>query len=882
MTAWLVELSRRIRAFFRGDEMDSDFDSEMAAHLELAIEDNVSRGMSPEEARRRVLVRFGRALQARELHREARGLPAIEALGQDVKYTLRTFGRERGFVLIVLLILGLGIGANVAVFSVVDTILLKPLPFPDSQRLCWLTVGKGHGGLSSVTYTVDAYEEFQRHNQSFQDVTSYNPFLGNGQTKLLGGGEPEPVDALMIAGNFFQTLGVQPIQGRLFLPEECVKNGQPVMLLGYAFWQRQFGGDPSIVGQAITIDLFDTPATVVGVLPRSFDFGSVFSPGQNMDVYIPAPMDSMRRWGNTLALVGRLKSGISVAQAQAEANILFPQLKAAHPEWWGDYGSTIMELKDYVSGKLRRALTVLWCAVGLIMLIVCVNLTNLLLGRAASRSKEFAMRSALGAGRGRIVRQLLTESLTLTVSGAAFGLALAFGLTWYISHQGTIALPLLGNVGIDGRAVGWTVLIAAGAALALGLLPGLKMASRNLQDALKESGAGLTRGRRGDGLRSILVISETALACVLLVGAGLLVRSLLRVLDQDLGFQPSRAAVISVDYDDGVDRARRGAILKAMLDRVSEIPSVESAGISDMLPLGRNRSWGLAAKGRIYRDGDDTGVFVRIATPGYLSAMGMRLVEGRDFNWQDTASSAPVIIINEAAARYHWPGQDALGREAYFASKQESTVVGIVADVRQNSLEESPTAEVFAPATQADPEGAELVIRSNLPPESLTPTVMSTLRALNRNQPVAALRPIQQIVDHAVSPRRFVVFLVAAFAALGLVLAALGIYGVVSFSVTRQTQEIGIRRALGATARQVQLGVLKRTLRLALAGVALGTVASLGEARLIGSLLFGTKPTDVPTFLVVVAVLSIVALLAGYVPARRASNIDPMVALRAN
>ncbi len=733
-------------------------------------------------------------------------------------------------------------------------------------------------GLSGLTYTVGMYEEFQRHNQSFQQVTSYNPFYGNGEFTLTGHGEPQAVLGLMIAENFFQTLGVQPTLGRLFTKEESLKGGRAATLLSYAFWQRQFAGDPNIVGQAILLN--KTPFVVVGVMPSSFDFGSVFSPGLRIDLYVPAYMDVLRNWGNTLALIGRLKPGVSLAQAQAEADLLFPELKAAHKEWWGDYSSTITGLKEYVTGTLRRSLIVLWCAVGVILLIVGVNLSNLLLARAAARSKEFAMRMALGAGRARLIRQLLTESLVLSLAGAMLGLALAFIITIYLSHQGSIALPLLSSIRVDGAALAWTILIAVATAVLFGFAPGLRISTGNLQDALKDAGPGMSAGRKHERMRAVLVISEVALACVLLVGAGLLLRSFLRVLDVDLGFQPSHAAVIKVDYDDGGNRERRGAILREMLRNVDAIPGIEASGVADMLPLGRNRSWGFQAKGKQYPKDMALGALVRIVTPGYLGAMGMHLLEGRDFNWQDTQGREPAVIINQAAARYFFPGEDPVGRLALVNG--DTRVIGVIADVREHSLEFSAQPEMYLSAAQADPEGAELVIRTKLAPEALASSVMKTLRSLNPSQPAAEFRPLQQIVDHAVSPRRFFVMLVASFALLGLMLASLGIYGVISYSVTRQTQEIGIRMALGATAFQVQRGVIARALRLALAGVTLGTIGSFVAAKWIASLLFGTRPTDPATFAGIVVLLCVVALFAGYLPARRASRIDPMIALRTN
>jgi predicted permease len=653
--------------------------------------------------------------------------------------------------------------------------------------------------------------------------------------------------------------------------------------LSYFFWKRQLGADASVVGRAITLN--NQPVTVVGVLPGSFDFGSVFAPGAKMDMLVPAPYD-MRHWGNTLFLIGRMKPGVTVAQTQAEAALLFPRFyfNKEHPEWGSGYQAVVRSLQDHVSGKLRRSLFMLWCAVGLILLIVCVNLSNLALARAAARGKEFAMRSALGAGRGRLIRQLLTESMVLALGGGALGLVIAFALIFYMAHQGSIALPLLGSLRLDGTALAWTLLVASASALLFGLAPAFRVSRKDIQEALKESGHGATEGRRHERIRATLVVSEVALACVLLIGAGLLLRSFLRVLDVDLGFQPDRAAALRVDYDDGGGKdagARRGTIFEEMLRQVKGISGIEEAGISDMLPLDRNRSWGLGAKGVVYRKDENPDAFVYVITPGYIGAMGMRVRKGRDLSWSDRADGEPVVILNEAAAQRLWPGQDPLGRIAVVGG-DDRTVVGVVANVRETSVEDQSGPEVYLPITQAGPVDAQLVIRTSLPPDLLAASVMRTLRSLNRGQAAAEFRPIRQLVDHAVSPRRFFVLLVSVFAALGLILASLGIYGVISYSVSRRTQEIGIRMALGATRGNVQLTVIRDTLRLALAGIGIGIVAAIAVARAIASLLFGTQATDPVTFAGMILLLGAVALVAGYIPARRASRVDPMMALRNN
>jgi predicted permease len=873
----------RLVAVFRGAPLDADLDAEMASNMEAAVQDHLRRGLSPAEARRQAMVRFGGVTQAMEQHREARGLPAFEVLRQDLGYTFRTLRRDRGFACVVILVLALGVGANVAEFSVVNTLLLRPLAFRNPDRLVWFS-NNGGSGLSSQTYTVSAFEEFRSHNQSFQDVSSYQTFFNSIQYKLAGRNDALPIVGVQVAENFFPMLGVEPSIGRLFTPEECRKGARATVLLSHAFWQRQFAGDPGIVGRTLPIKAtpfdFNGPVTVIGVLPATFDFGSVFSPGMHVDFYMPAFMDFWRTWGNTLAIVGRLKPGISLGQAQAESDIVFPQLRAAHKEWWDDYESTLTGLQERVSGKLSRSLYVLWGAVGLILLIVCINVSNLMLARALSRSKEFAVRTALGAGRGRLVRQMLTESLVLSGTGAAFGVVFAWALTSYLARQNQMALPLLSTVRVDAAALAWAALIAIAVGVIFGVGPAFKLAGGNLQDVLKDSGAGMTQGRRHERLRSTLVVFEVALACVLLIGAGLLSRSFLRLLDVNLGFEPANSAAIKIEFDDGGNLARRGPVLQEILRRVQAIPGIDAAGMTDMLPLDRNRSWGLVAKENVNDKSGNHGGFVYVVTPGYLESMGMRLIKGRDISWRDKSDTEHSIVINEAAARREWPGQDPIGRTAFGIGRGESRVVGVVADVRESSLEDQAGAQVYIPMTQFDPEGAELVVRSRLPISTLEPVVLSTLRSLNPGQPRTQFRLIQDIVDHAVSPRRFLVLLVSAFAAFGLILASLGIYGVISYSVASQSQEIGIRMALGATAVQVQFGVVAQTMRLTLIGIGIGTLAALVAARGIASLLFGTEATDPATFAAMIGILGAVALLAGQIPARRAARIDPMVVLR--
>ena len=893
----------RTGAFLRREPLDDRLEEELEAHLAEAADDYIARGYSAAEARRLALVSLGGMQQARERQREARGLMTLDILLQDLRYTLRQLGRDPGFTIVAVLILALGIGANVAVFSVVNTLMLRPLPFANPQQLVWIAPPPQKCGMSCATYSTDAYDEFRMYTRSYQDVTGYFAFSGPGNLNLqLDGGAPIPATSIDVIANFFQVLGVQPAMGRAFTADDARNGAAPVILLSNAWWKRQFNADPKIVGKAFDMNGHQT--TVIGVLPASFDFGAVFAPGTKVDAITPLDLyGPPRNWGNIITFIGRLKPGVTLAQATTDAAQAEPHMcwNNKQPQGCGrSYEKPIpVPLKAYISGRLHRPLIVLWLAVGMILLIACVNLSNLLLARASGRSKEFAMRGALGASRGRIIRQLLTESVVLSAAGALVGLLLAIILVDWFAHQGSVALPLLSELHIDGAALGWTVLIAAFAAILFGLVPGLRMAGGNLHEALKDSGAGTGVGRRHERLRAVLVVGEVALACMLLVGAGLLLRSFLKVLDVDLGFAPDHAASMKVDYEDNpadgngstaasakAILARRKAHFQELLAKISAIPGVEAAGISDFLPLGQNRSWGTPfPKGVKPPDKLPAGPLVYVVTPGYLGAMGTRL-RGRDFRWNDGTDEPPVVIICKAYAQFlanyaHWPNGDAVG-QILDNGGGNLLVIGVADDVHTESVEGDTGWQIYYPSTQTFAEGSQLVIRSKVPPSTLAASVFSTLQSINPRQSKAEFKPIRTIVDHAVSPRRFFMLLVASFAGLGLVLAALGIYGVISYSVTQRTQEIGIRMALGSTTGRVQGEVLAGTMRLAIAGLLLGTAASLAVARLIASLLFGTSPWDAATYVGMAACLLCVAVVSGYLPARRASRISPMVALRSN
>jgi predicted permease len=892
-----LRLLKRIWAFIRRRPLDADLEAELAAHLQMAIDDNIARGLSPSEARRIALISIGGMEQARYRHREVRGFMNLDILLQDLKYTLRKLWRDPSFTVVAGLILALAIGANIAVFSVVNTLLLRPLPFHNAQELVWIAPPPTKCGLSCATYSTDAYDEFRAGTRSYQDVTGYFAFSSAGNLSLNLGGAPIPATSIDVIQNFFQLLGVHAQMGRVFTPDDARNGAAPVVLLTHAWWKRQFNADPNIVGK--TFDMNGQQTTVIGVLPASFDFGAVFAPGTKVDAITPLNLyGPPRDWGNIITMIGRMKPGVTLGQAVEEAARVAPHMcwNNKHPETCGDYKGAVVPvpLKDYISGKLRRSLVVLWCAVGAILLIACVNLSNLLLARAASRAKEFAMRGALGASRGRIVRQLLTESLVLSAIGAILGFMLAAVLVQWLAHQGAIALPLLSTLHLDGAALGWTVLIAVFAATIFGLVPGLRMAGGNVYESLKDAGPGATASRKHERIRSVLVVTEVALACMLLVGAGLLLRSFMNVLNVDLGFEPDRAAAIKVDYDANVPNDKDGSlsaqklsvIFQQILSRVSALPGVEAAGVVDYLPLGQNRAWGLPFPKGVKRPKIDTGPLVYVISPGYMRAMGTS-IRGRDFAWSDGPKSEQVVMINKSFAKFlagyaDWPNGDAVGHPLANGGGPDLHIVGVVDDVHEENVDGEAGWQIYYPMTQASPNGAELVVRTRMQPSALAGSVLATLREMNPKQPAAEFKPIRMLVAHAVSGRQFFMLLVVSFATLGLLLAALGIYGVISYTVTRQTQEIGIRMALGASAGHVRRQILTATLRLALIGVVLGVGASIAGARLIAALLFGTSPWDVATYGSMAMLLLLIAALSGYIPAFRASRINPTVALRTN
>ncbi len=800
-----------------------------------------------------------------------------DSLKQDIRYAVRTLRHDALFFTAAVAIMALGIGANTAIFSIVNSLLFRPLPFQHSDRLVWIANTGGDGGLSSTTTRVVNYLDWKRMNRSFEDLAAYFAFFDYGSYNLIGQGEPERIVGVGVTQNFLRFLGVQPELGRSFADAECKWNGSPAAILTHGLWERRFGSDPHIVGRSITLN--DRATTVVGVLPASFDFSAVFTPGSRVDMLTPFPVTpETDRWGNTLAVIGRLKPNAGVARAQAEFDVMNEQIRRANPSRW-TFGAKLTPLRDYLTSRFRRGLFMLLCAVGAVLLIACTNLSNLMLARGASRTKEIAIRSALGAGRWRLVRQMLTESLLLSLTGALFGVGLAYAGMRYLTSLRGVGIPLLRTAHIDATALLFTALAALATGILCGIVPALEASASKASGALKDTGRGSNESRRSSWIRGILVISQVALACVLLVGAGLLIRSFLRVLDVDLGFQPEGAAAWRIDTGSKYATPGQQVLFYDRLVRAIEaVPGVESAGITDALPLSRDRSWVALARGVIYPKGQAPIVHPRLVDWRYIQTMRIPLIAGRNFNAHDVASSEKVVIVNEKMARRLWPNQNPLGQIATI--DVERKVVGVVANVRHESLEQEGGLEFYLPITQRGNSSVELVVRTKLPPADLAPSVRAAMRSVDSALPTAEYQELRAFVDRAVSPRRFLVFLLGAFALAALLLASIGIYGVVSYSVSRRTQEIGIRMALGASSGQVQRHVVFRTLLLVAVGMLAGILCALMLARTMASLLYRMQPLDPLTFLATALLLLMVAVLAGYMPARRASRIDPMAALR--
>lgn len=806
-----------------------------------------------------------------------------DALGRDIRFAVRSLRRSAGLTVFAVAIAALGIGASTTVFSISRALLTRPLPFADPGRLVWIANGTSEN-LSAQTVQVSNLQTLLEESRSYEDVAGFFAFYGPGDMRLTGSGEPERLTGVPVTQRFFSLLGVQPWLGRFFTDEESRDNAPRTAVLDHRFWLRRFNGDAGIVGRPIEVD--GTPVTVIGVLPPGFDFGSTFTPGRRADLFTAFPLSpATNRQGNTLALIGRLRAGVRLDAAQVEATTIGSRITSGREgdAWRNAFVPRLMPLRERVSGRVRSATLVLAGAVGFLMLLVCANLSNLLLVRASGRQRELAVRSALGAGRGDLVRQVLVESLVLCAGAALAGTLFAWSGTTLISRIEGTAIPLLGNVRVDGMVLAFTVAVAVVTALAFGLLPAVQGTGFALPAALAEGSRGSTSGHAG-WMRRAIVVAEVALVCVLLTAAGLLTRSLERVLDVQPGFATDDVIAVRVDpVRSQMPPAQRVAYLAQLVRTVAGAPGVERAGLTDALPLGDNfgwRRWGARPAGA--PPGSNVSPLVRVIDPGYLETMGIGVRAGRNFTSADAPDAEPVIIVSASLAEVLWPGRDPIGQSLH-TSGTDRRVVGVVDGVRYFGLDRPAEPEMYLPLGQPGGYNSiDLVVRGGVPTGVLIASVRSALRRADPTLPVAEVRTMGGLVDHSVFARRAVVLLVGGFAAFGLVLAALGIFAVVSHSVGERTQEIGIRMALGATPGAVRSRVLRETGTMVAVGVAVGLPISWMTAQAIRGLLFDVGATDPVTFGVVLLVLAAVALVAGYLPARRATRVDPAVALRSD
>ncbi|MGH9752999.1 MAG: ABC transporter permease [Blastocatellia bacterium] len=817
----------------------------------------------------------------------------MNTLWQDLRYGARTLLKNPGFTLIAVLTLGLGIGANTAIFSVVNGVLLRPLPYQEPERIVTL-LNDARSPVSPANFL-----DFRANSQSFAQMAAAEAWGG----VLTGNDRPEQLSGLRMGEGLFTLLGAQPLLGRALQAEDYQPGKDCVIVLGHKLWQRVFGGDPNIIGRNITLS--GESYAVVGVMPAQFQFPPFWATRAEMWAPLDLRPRAANRRGNSLRAFARLKPDVTLQQAQAEMDAMNKQLALAYPEANTGLNIRVEPLNEKVVGNIRRALLVLSGAVGFVLLIACANVACLLLARSAARQKEAAVRVALGASRWRIVRQLLTESLLLSLGGAALGILLAlWGVDWLTtllagnSSGFSVRLPRLDEIKVDVAALGFTLAVSLVTSLLFGIAPALAASKPDVHQTLKESGRGTAGGRRR--LRESLVVVELALALVILIGAGLLMNSFLKLQDVDGGFNPRNLLAMDVSLAGAPQYVgpAREMFYRQLTDRLRALPGVESASAINHLPLAGD-VWGtpMAIEGRpLPPPGQEIAVTFRVSRPGYFQTMGIPLRAGRDFTDRDTPDAPGVAVINETLAHRYWPSEDPIGKRVTLDDPRDNsqapqwlTVVGVVKDVKQMSWTDAPSNEIYVPfqrsrgffiGTSGRFTSMTVVIRTTVEARSLATTAQEAVRAIDRNLPVSNVVTMEQVIADTLWQQRFNLQLIGIFAALAMTLAAIGLYGVMSYSVAQRTREVGLRMALGAQAGDVLKLVVGQGMKLALAGVALGLLAAAALTRLMERLLFEVSATDFSTFAVIAVLLTLVALVACWIPARRATKVDPMVALR--
>jgi putative ABC transport system permease protein len=883
---WFNVLRDRIRALRQRETVINDIDREMRLHLEMQVDANIKAGMSPAEAREKAMRSFGNLNRAVDAAYDVKGGGIFETLAQDIRYGVRMLAKHKAFTSVAVITLALGIGANTAIFSVVNELLLRPLPYRDADRI--VTVWEvSPGGRHQNSTSRANFRAWRQQTTSF----NYMSVFSDQRLNLTGTGDPEELSVQFTSPDFFKILGVDPILGRTFLPEDDKGGQSPVAVLSYGLWQRRFGGQANLVGQPITLN--DTKFTVIGVMPPSFQFHfkQHSGTGRPAELWTILPMPigpGANERGRFLGTVARLKDGVSVDQAGAELRTIHARLSDTEPQFNKNYSAEVLPLREQFFGNVRRPLWLMLGAVGFVLLIACANVANLLLSLATSREKEIALRAALGARRTRIIRQLLTESLLLALLGSVLGL----GFAWLgikalvaISPRDLVSLQ---TVGLNLTALAWTLGVSILTGIIFGLAPALHISRLNLNDSLKDGGKSESSQASGSRrLRNALVVSEIALAVVLLASAGLLIRSFLRLQHVDRGFNTDNILTMVVRLP---DRYREDPqvinFFSQTLERVRQLPTVRSAGMVNFLPLygGMGSSTGFKILGQPEPPpGQGPSCDVRVVDGGYFGTMGIPLLRGRNFSDAEQREPKRVILINEALARQYFPNQDPLGQRldvVMFDDPTPTEIIGIVGNVRYDTLiDEAPPAVYFS-HSDLTYSFMTLVVRTDGDPTAIAPAIQREIRALDPNQPVSDVRTMNQVMSEWVARSRFNTLLLGLFAGLATLLAAVGIFGVMNYSVALRTRELGLRLAVGAQPRQVLLLVLRQGLLLTAVGVLLGLAAAIALTRLLSGLLFGVAAVDVTTFSSISLFLVIVSLLACYLPARRAMRIDPLSALR--
>ncbi|MFL6213550.1 MAG: ABC transporter permease [Blastocatellia bacterium] len=810
----------------------------------------------------------------------------METLWHDLRFATRTLVKKPGFTFVLVLALALGIGANTAIFSVVNAVLLRPLPYKDAERLVWIWETNPKNDIAQESASPPNYNDWKAQNQSFEEMGAFV----NTRMTLTGSGEPERYNAAYVTTGFFEVLGVPPQIGRTFTPDEDKPNSANVIVLSYGLWQRRFGGDPGIIGNAITIN--GRPFTVVGIMPAEFKHPRPEA-NRQAEMWTPLQVDYAKagRRGDYLGVIARLKPGAAIEQARAEMTTIAAHLEQQYPDSNSNWGTIVVPLHERFVGDVRPVLIVLLGAVGFLLLIACANVANLLLARAAARQKEMAIRTALGARRWRIIRQLLTESVLLAVIGGALGLLLA---VWGI--EALIALspgniPRISEIHVDARVLAFTFGVSLITGVLFGLFPALQAANPNLNETLKEGGRGTTEGSRSGRARRVLVVAEVALALVPLIGAGLMVKSFLRLQDVNPGFNPEHVLAIEIylpgtTYKEGPQAT---AFFRELLTKVQNLPGVEAASAIDTLPLsGGGNVLAFFIEGKTYQPTDNTpDAEYRVVTPEYFQTMNIPLLRGRYLTEQDGPNTPKAFVINDTLARRYFGDEDPIGKRMNLGDDKDPewyTVVGIVQDTRHESLGAEPYSQMYAVNTQVTRRSMVLVARTTGGPATMIPTIRSTITAMDSTLALNNTRTMAQVMAESLARPRFNMLLMSLFAVVALVLAGVGIYGVMSYAVTQRTHEIGVRMALGASSKQVLKMVVRQGMVLTLVGVGIGLAGAYAVTALIRSLLSGllfqVGTHDPLTFAGIALLLALVALLACLIPARRATKVDPMIALR--